>query len=129
MIKLINLEQVLYIHETLIKKYGGSHGTRDKNLLESAVARPAMSAFGKDAYPDTYLKAAVLLYSLIKNHPFIDGNKRTAFGGMHIFPLLNGYDLTSTSKQETTMCLDASQSKIDEHQIRIWIKKHTKKRD
>jgi death-on-curing protein len=93
------------------------------------VARPAMSAFGKDAYPDTYLKAAVLLYSLIKNHPFIDGNKRTAFGSMHIFLLLNGYDLTSTSKQETTMCLDASQSKIDEHQISAWLKKHTKQRD
>lgn len=85
MIKYLSLEQVLVIHEKLIEKYGGSHGIRDHALLESAVVRPRTSAFGEEAYPTLFLKAAVLLHSIIKNHPFVDGNKRTGFGAMQKF--------------------------------------------
>jgi hypothetical protein len=78
-IKYLTIEQILAIHETLINRYGGSHGIRDKGLLESAVFRPQTVIFGKEAYPALFEKCAVLGYSIIQNHPFLDGNKRAGF--------------------------------------------------
>ena len=70
-------EQVLFIHSRLVAETGGSHGVRDLGLLESAVARPRATFDGKELYPDLFTKTAVLMDSLINNHPFLDGNKRT----------------------------------------------------
>ncbi len=77
--KYLSAEQVLFIHSRLIDETGGSHGIRDTGLLQAAVERPKATFGGKDLYPDIFYKAAALLESLIKNHPFIDGNKRTAW--------------------------------------------------
>jgi len=76
-IQYLSVEQVLAAHTELIKCYGGSQGVRNRGLLESAVFRPQASAFGQEAYPTLFEKCAVLGYSLIQNHPFLDGNKRT----------------------------------------------------
>ena len=74
----LTAEQVLFIHYRLIEETGGIHGIRDIPLLQSAVARP-MATFGSDdLYPDIFSKAAALMHSIIKNHPFVDGNKRTS---------------------------------------------------
>jgi len=124
--KYLTLEQVLIIHKQMVNKYGGTHGIRNKNLLESAVIRPQMSVFGEDAYRDLYFKSAALFHSLIKNHPFLDGNKRTAFASMHMMLLVNGYDLTSTFEEEVTMALDVSVDKMSLEKIASWLKKHTK---
>ncbi len=72
---------------------GGNDVLRDRGLLESAVARPQASAFGGDAYPDIVSKAAALLHSLVLNHPFVDGNKRTAVVAMLVFANLNGFQV------------------------------------
>jgi len=72
---------------------GGNAVLRDRGLLESAVARPQASAFGGDAYPDIVSKAAALLHSLVLNHPFVDGNKRTAVVAMLVFVNLNGFQV------------------------------------
>ncbi len=69
--------EVIKIHDLLITHTGGAAGIRDKNLLESAVAQPQASAFGKYLHPDIFNMAAAYCFHIIKNHPFIDGNKRT----------------------------------------------------
>ncbi|MEW6009454.1 MAG: type II toxin-antitoxin system death-on-curing family toxin [Candidatus Omnitrophota bacterium] len=127
-IKYLSIEQILLAHQELIKRYGGSHGIRDQGLLESAVFRPQASAFGQDAYPTLFEKCAVLGHSLIKNHPFIDGNKRTGFAAMHLMLLINGYDLTSTTKEEVSMAENVALGKMNESEIALWLKQHAKKK-
>ena len=84
----LTTDEVLEINA---KVMGGRHVLRDRGLLESAVARPQASAFGADAYPDLAAKAAAMLHSLVLNHPFVDGNKRTAVLATLVFLDLNGY--------------------------------------
>jgi death on curing protein len=84
----LTTEEVLEINA---KVMGGRHVLRDRGLLESAIARPQASAFGADAYPDLAAKAAAMLHSLVLNHPFVDGNKRTAVLATLVFLDLNGY--------------------------------------
>ena len=77
--KYISIDEVVAIHFELINQFGGSQGMRDFGLLHSAVERSRASFGGEDLYPDIFSKAAALLHSLILNHPFIDGNKRTSY--------------------------------------------------
>ena len=84
----LTIAEVLAIHEEQINEYGGSHGIRDRGLLESAVFRPQTGY-----YASVTEEAAALMESLANNHPFLDGNKRTAFACAHTFLLLNGFDL------------------------------------
>jgi death on curing protein len=96
--KWISKEQVLYIHETAIAKYGGSFGVRDIGLLESALARPEnFHAYGEQ---DLFLLAAAYAEGIARNHPFIDGNKRTAYAAAGLFLYLNGYILKVLSVSE-----------------------------
>ena len=76
---MISVEQVLKIHSIAIEKFGGANGVRDMGGLQSALARPFQTFGGTDLYPTTYEKAAAIGESLIMNHPFIDGNKRTGY--------------------------------------------------
>ena len=126
MIVYLSLEQVLFIHKRVMERYGGAQGIRDKNLLEFAVMRPQMSVFGEDAYPTLFLKAAVLLHSIVQNHPFLDGNKRTGFAAMHLMLLRNGHDLASSCMQEVRMCLDVAMGKMTVEQISRWIETNSK---
>jgi death-on-curing protein len=75
---MILIKDVLNLHEMLIEFYGGSNGVRDQGSLESAIARPFMTFDGQDLYPSPLEKAAALIESVAKSHPFVDGNKRTA---------------------------------------------------
>src|ERR1700732_550651 len=84
----LTVGEVLQIHHQLIENYGGIRGVRDKGLLESAVFRPQIGYYNNVAE-----EAAALMESLANNHPFLDGNKRTAFASVHTFLLVNGYDL------------------------------------
>lgn len=127
-IQYLSVEQVLAAHAALIKRYGGSQGIHDQGLLESAVFRPQASAFGQEAYPTLFEKCAVLGYSLIQNHPFLDGNKRTGFAAMHLMLLINGYDLTSTTEKEIAMAENIASGKMHEPEIAQWFKQHSKKK-
>jgi death-on-curing protein len=84
----LTLGEVLQIHHQLINDYGGTHGVRDKGLLESAVFRPQIGYYSSIAE-----EAWALMESLANNHPFLDGNKRVAFAAAHTFLLINGHDL------------------------------------
>ncbi len=85
------LDDILEIHDDQIEQFGGSHGIRDMGQLEAALFRPQTGY-----YADLIAEAAVLWESLSQNHPFIDGNKRAAFAGMHVFLLINGWRVTAS---------------------------------
>lgn len=127
-IQCLSLEQVLAAHALLIKRYGGSECSFNQGLLESAVFRPQAVAFSNEAYPTLFEKCAVLGYSLIQNRPFIDGNKRTGFAAMHLILLVNGYDLTSTTKEEIAMTENIASGKMREPEIVQWLKQHSQRK-
>lgn len=88
--KYLTVQQVLILHHRIIEKSGGGHGVHDLGLLKSAVARPQATYGGEDLYDGLFSKAAALLESLARNHPFVDGNKRTAIAAASLFLRLNG---------------------------------------
>jgi len=90
---------------------------RDVGLLDSALTRPAASAFGQDAYPSLRRKSAALMHSLAGNHPLVDGNKRLALHLTHVFVYLNGYQLTLTQDEAVELVLDVAKGVADVEQI------------
>lgn len=125
--KYLTAEQVLFIHSRLIDTTGGIHGVRDIGLLESAVARPQSGFGGEELYPDLFHKAAAIMESLIKNHPFIDGNKRTAITAAGIFLGMNGYSLETSQKELEKFTLHMAIGKVSLHDAAEWFKKHSHK--
>lgn len=121
----LTAEQVLYIHARLIEEIGGEHGLRDASLLISAVERPKTTSGGEEMYADTFSKAAALLDYLIRNHPFLDGNKRTAIASPSLFLLRNGFDLTATQEELTQFALDCARSRLSMEQIASWFQAHS----
>lgn len=125
--KYLSAEQVLLIHSRLIDETGGSHGIRDLGLLQSAIARPMATFGGEDLYPDLFQKAAALMESLIKNHPFIDGNKRTAISSTGLFLRINGYVLETSQGEFEDFTLKMATGKISIDDAAEWFKQYTKK--
>lgn len=123
----LTLEQVLVIHEDQVDRYGGSHGLRDLNLLESAIMRPQSSFGGKDLYPTIFDKAGALWHSLALNHPFIDGNKRTATASVLVFLELNGLKLKVSQKALVKAALDVESKNLTLEEIAQWLKNNSKR--
>jgi death on curing protein len=124
---MILLEDILAIHEKSLLDYGGGSGVRDLGLLESAIARPFQTFGGEDLYPDAFTKAAALGESLIINHPFVDGNKRTGIAGL--LTLLMEYNLKVSSSEDDlyNLTIDISTGKIKFDEIVEWLKNNTEK--
>ncbi|MDO8461149.1 MAG: type II toxin-antitoxin system death-on-curing family toxin [bacterium] len=123
----LTLEQVLLIHEDQIVRYGGSSGLRDVSLLESAIFRPQSSFGGEDLYLTIFDKASALMHSLILNHSFIDGNKRTGTASMLVFLELNEYRLHVSQKALIEIALKIESKKINMEELADWLKKNSKK--
>ncbi len=123
--KYLTAEQVLFIHSRLIDTTGGAHGIRDLGLLQSAAARPKATFGGKDLYPDVFHKAAALMESLIKNHPFVDGNKRTAITSAGILLQINGYSLETTQNEFEQFTLNMATGKTSFHEAVKWFEKYS----
>jgi death-on-curing protein len=124
-VEYLTLEEVLLLHARLIQRTGGSGGVRDVGLLESALARPRATSGGEDLYPDLWHKAAALMHSLIKNHPFVDGNKRTALTATGLFLELNGYMLTASNDEAACFALQAAVGDVDVEAMAAWIESHS----
>jgi len=117
------LEEALYLHEILIKKFGGNLGVRDLGLLESAVLRP-QSGY----YATLSLQAAALMQSLAQNHAFIDGNKRVAFALTAVFFRINGYKLkVKAAEGEKFLIERIIKDKISLETTATWLEKHLSK--
>jgi len=98
-VRYLTIDEIFAIHDRAIREYGGSPELADLGRLEASLAAPRQTMFGEELYPDIFSKAAILFYSLIKNHPFVDGNKRTAFLSLMRFLNLNGYTLNATNDE------------------------------
>ena len=108
-------------HERLVTKFGGLQGIRDENALYSAIARPRNLAL-YTACSSVPLLASALPWAVLRNHPFIDGNKRTAFAALVLFVERNGYRLNCSQVEETTMVLRAATSEITEDYWNAWVR-------
>ena len=124
---MISKETILRLHELSIIQYGGSLGLRDEGLMESALARPYQTFGGEDLYPSAYEKAAAIAESVIINHPFIDGNKRTGFLAM--LALLEEDNITIMLPNEDiySFVIKVSTGEISFEQIVDWLKNNTVK--
>jgi death-on-curing protein len=114
----LTVEEVLAINAEVM---GGKHALRDRGLLESAVARPQSSAFGADAYPDLVSKAVALLHSLIMNHAFVDGNKRTAVLATLIFLDLNGIVIRWDQQEALEFVINLVNRKVDLEDVKAFL--------
>ena len=121
----LTVEEILEINAEVL---GVQHALRDRGLLESAVARPGASAFGRDAYPDVISKAAALLQSLILNHAFIDGNKRTAVIATLVFLDLNGYVICWDQREALEFILRLAEHQVDLDEISDFLRDRVQRR-
>ncbi|MHB8950783.1 MAG: type II toxin-antitoxin system death-on-curing family toxin [Rhodoferax sp.] len=114
------------VHDEQLAQHGGGSGVRDPNLLESARARPQQLAH--DGSPDAADLAASYGYSISRNHPFIDGNKRTGFVVLELFLALNGYDLNATDADCVLTIVSVAAGELDEPALADWIRTHSQPR-
>ncbi len=122
--KRLNERQVLRMHEQLLAQTGGMPGVRDEGLLQSALEAPFQSFDGDDIYPSIQQKAARLGYGLIKNHPFLDGNKRIGTHVMLVFLCLNGIELDYTQKELEDIILSVAASEVGSDDLLRWLLQH-----
>jgi death on curing protein len=119
-------EVILFSHDQLIQRYGGSTGIRDMKLLESALEQPK-ATFGGTYLHDTIFKmAAAYGYHLCNNHPFIDGNKRISLVAMDIFLQQNGYEIVATEKETYKVIMRLSTGNLSKEQLTSWLLENTK---
>lgn len=117
---------VLAVHDRQIAEHGGSAGVRDEGLLESALARPQqLHAYGEPR-PDLADLAATLAYGFARNHPFIDGNKRTAHVAYRTFLALNGADIDATQEERYVAILSLAEGKLPEREFAAWLRERLK---
>ena len=127
MITYIQIDEVLAIRERILSESGGRRGVLDFTLLHSAVERPKATFGGVDLYPTLFEKAAALIHSLIQNHPFNDGNKRTALAATVRFLYINGYILDHPVDEIVQFTLKIQNKKYTFQQIANWLEKHCRK--
>ena len=120
----LTMGEVLEIYKGVIKQSGGGVGIRDLGALESAVAQPRMTFNGEELYPTVIEKASALGFSLIQNHPFIDGNKRAGHAAMEIFLMLNGYEISASVNEQVDIVLGVASGKISREAFTDWLKNH-----
>ena len=114
------------VHDEQLAEHGGGAGLRDPNLLESALARPQQLAH--DGSPDAADLAASYGYGISRNHPFIDGNKRTGFVALELFLALNGYDLSATDADCVLTMVSVAAGELEESAFAQWVRSHSQPR-
>jgi death-on-curing protein len=125
--RLLALAEVLELHRMLIEQTGGSPGLRDLGALESAVAQPRMTFDGVELYPSLVEKTAAIGFSLIKNHPFVDGNKRIGHAAMETFLLLNGFEIDASIDEQERFVLSLAAGTTTRDDLVKWLRSHMRR--
>ena len=112
------------LHRCVLQAGGGAPGIRDLGALDSAVAQPKATFDGVDLYPTVIEKAAALCFSLVQNHPFVDGNKRVGHAAMETFLVLNGAEIDATVDDQERLMLDLAAGRIDRTHLTDWLRHH-----
>jgi death on curing protein len=120
----LSIGEVLELYRQVMELSGGGVGIRDVAGLESALAQPRQTFGGKDLYPTIAEKAAALGHSLVQNHPFLDGNKRTAHAAMEVFLLLNGHEIVATVDDQERVMLEVASGQMERAQFADWLASH-----
>ena len=123
---ILDLDEVLMIHELLILKFGGTSGIRDQGLLESSLVRPLQTYDGHELYPSPVDKAAALLESIVINHPFFDGNKRLGYVLMRLVLLESGKDFEASQEEKYQLVIKIANGKLNFSDVTNWIKERLK---
>lgn len=120
----LTVGEVLDLARRVIQQSGGALGVRDLGILESAVAQPRMTFGGQDLYPDLIAKAAALGFSLICDHPFVDGNKRIGHAATETLLLLNGHEIEATVDEQEQLILRLASGEISREALTTWLRAH-----
>lgn len=121
----LSLEHLLEIHALVVEATGGSTGLRDLGRLEAAIATQTQSVFGEELYPNLIDKAAAIIRSLIADHPFVDGNKRTAMLAGLTFLEINGVHFAAEPGEIEDFAVKIATGKLDVPSIVTWLWEHT----
>ena len=125
----LTISEIIRIHQKLIEKTGGLGGIRDVGLLESAVLNCSQTFDGEELYPTVADKATQMAFGICKNHPFIDGNKRTSVLAMLMMLRINGIVLRYTQKELIELGLAIAEGTIDDTGISDWINRHVEENE
>ena len=120
------LAEVVDLHRRLLDATGGAAGIRDVGALESALAQPRMTLAASEVYPTLAEKAAALCFSLVGNHPFVDGNKRVGHAAMETFLVLNGAEIDASLDEQERVMLALAAGRLDRGQLADWLRQHLK---
>lgn len=121
----LTLSEVLELHRLAIEHFGGANGLRDQGGLESALAQPTMTFSGQDLYPTIAEKAAALCFSLVMNHPFVDGNKRIGHFAMETFLVLNGHEINADVDEQEQIILLIAAGEMKQSEFTTWLMART----
>jgi death-on-curing protein len=128
MIRYLTVEQIYRLHAREIERLGGTLGVREPEVIAS-VAETIAAGFGDfEYYPTLAEKAACLGYSLIQGHPFLDGNKRTAYQAMDVFLLVNGYELVGDVDEQERVIFAVASGHLDREAFTEWVSAHIRER-
>ena len=123
-IRYLTVSEVLELHRLALEQSGGADGVRDRGGLESALAQPAMTFDGQELYATIREKAAVLCFSLIMNHPFIDGNKHVGHFAMETFLVLNGKEVATSVEEQEQIILQLAAGDREREEFTEWLRAH-----
>lgn len=122
----LTLGEVLEIHQDQLQRYGGSPGMRDIDLLKSALAMPQAGVSGEYFHKDALEMAAAHLFHIIRNHPFVDGNKRTGAVAALVFLALNGMEVDAEEAEFEQLVRSIAEGKAEKHDIVAFLRSHSK---
>ena len=120
----LTLNETLELHRRIIAQSGGAPGVLNLGALESALAQPQMTFDENDLYPTIADKTAALGFSLIQNHPFVDGNKRIGHASMEVFLVLNGFEISALVGQQEQIILNVASGALDQVGLSAWLRGH-----
>ena len=120
----LTLGELIELHRRVIEQSRGAEGIRDLGLAESALAQPQMSFGGTELYPTLADKAAALCFSLVMNHPFVDGNKRIGHASMEVFLVMNGFELTADIDDSESVILRLAAGELERVLFTEWVVRH-----
>ena len=123
----LTIDQVLSIHQRMIEEFGGAGTVRDQGLLESAVMMPAAQFGGKYLHKGIPEMAAAYLFHLCGNHPFLDGNKRTALAAAEVFVTANKRRLSATDEELEDLTMGVASGNVSKTEVMAFFRKHVKK--
>lgn len=122
----ITMDEALALHADQVRRYGGSHGVRDLGLLSSALALPQATFGGDYLHQGLFEMAAAYVFHIARDHPFVDGNKRTALAAALVFLTLNGSDIQAEDDELTELVLGVAEGRVSKAEVAVFLQRHAR---